>query len=262
MSNGPMRTSAIIATALVLGGCAKITAPNTDFAGPTPSFDVKATAVNALFSRFTSDLTVAAVSVQHAGPAAPAATSAAAGTSAGVSTVRLSAAPTFSVGDSVTVTWSGNAQTLVGSSYAVKQSATYRILTAVLLVQAPWGGLGPGASGRVCVALEPNAPNDVNVTLNSTAVAVTPATLHIAAGQPKASAAATATIGGFSCPLEVSGAAPAQTPRCDSSNGIVATATLGGVSIHGCGNTGKSCCGVNGQSCASAIPPPPSVCPP
>jgi hypothetical protein len=112
----------------------------------------------------------------------------------------------------------------------------------------------------VCIALKPNAPSDVTVTLDSTVVALAPATLHIAAGQPKASAAASATIGGFSCPLQSSGAGPAQPPRCDASNGVVATATLGGVSIHGCGNTGKSCCGVNGQTCG-APPPPPSLCP-
>jgi hypothetical protein len=187
----------------------------------------------------------------------------AAGTTAGVSTVRLGAAPIFAVGDIVSVTWSGNAKTLAGAAYVITQAATYRIQTAALVVQTPWGGLGPGASGKVCVALQPNAPSDVTVTLDSSVVSVTPTTLHIAAGQPRAAAAATATIGGFSCPLPSSGAttgAP-QPPRCDGSNGVTATATLGGFSIHGCGNTGQSCCGVNGHTCASAIPPPPSLCP-
>lgn len=257
-----MRTAAMIALPLLTGACAKISAPSVDFAGPTPSFDARATAVDALFSHFTGELTVSAVSVQHAGPAAPTTSTGAAGTSAGVTTVRLSAAPTFSVGDVVSVTWSGNAKTLVGASYGVTQSATYRILTAALRVQTPWGGLAPGASGKVCVALEPNAPSAVNVTLDSAAVALTPTTLHIAAGQPSAATAATATIGGFSCPLPSGGGAigVAQPPRCDRSNGVVATATLGGVAIHGCGNTGPSCCGVNGQTC-SAPAPPPSLCP-
>ncbi len=260
MSTG-MRTVAI-AAALLLGACAKITAPSMDFAGPTPSFDARATAVDALFSHFTGGLTVTAVSVQHAGPAAPTTAAGTAGTSAGVTTVRLSAAPTFSVGDVVSVTWSGHARTLVGTSYAITQSATYRIRTAVLVVQTPWGGLGPGASGKVCVALQPNAPGDMNVMLDSAAVTVAPATLHIAAGQPKAATAALATIGGFSCPLPGGGAAAgvAQPPRCDRNNGVVASANLGGVSIHGCGNTGPSCCGVNGQTCG-APPPPPSLCP-
>lgn len=263
MQNGWMRTAAVTGTALLLGGCAKISAPNVDFAGPTASFDVKATAVNALFSHFTGDLAVSSVSVQHTGPAAPAASAVAAGTTAGVSTVRLGAAPIFAVGDIVSVTWSGNAKTLAGAAYVITQAATYRIQTAALVVQTPWGGLGPGASGKVCVALQPNAPSDVTVTLDSSVVSVTPTTLHIAAGQPRASAAATATIGGFSCPLPSSAAtagAP-QPPRCDGSNGVTATATLGGFSIHGCGNTGQSCCGVNGHTCASAIPPPPSLCP-
>jgi hypothetical protein len=261
MTWGTRRTAAIIAAALLMGGCAKITAPSVDFAGPTPSFDAKATAVNAFFSHFTGELSVSAVSVQHAGPAAPTTATATAGTSAGVTTVRLSAAPTFSVGDVVSVTWSGNAKTLVGASYLITQSATYRIRTAALVVQTPWGGLGPGASGKVCVALEPNAPSDVNVLLDSAAVAVTPATLHIAAGQPRASAAATATSGGFSCPLPGGAAVVgAAQPRCDRSNGVVATASLGGVAIHGCGNTGPSCCGVNGQTCGTPAPPP-SLCP-
>ena len=257
-----MRTAAMIAVTLLMGACAKITAPGVDFAGPTPSFDAKATAVNALFSHFTGDLTVSSVSVQHSGPVAPTTASAAAGSSAGVTTVRLSAAPTFSVGDIVNLTWSGNAKTLVGASYVVTQKTSYRILTAALIVQTPWGGLAPGASGKVCVALEPNAPSAVNVTLDSAAVAVTPTTLHIAAGQPKAAAAATATIGGFSCPLPSSGSASTvvQPPRCDRTNGVVATATLGGVSIHGCGNTGPTCCGVNGQTCGT-LGPPPSLCP-
>jgi hypothetical protein len=262
MTWGTMRTAAILAAALGMGACAKINAPSVDFAGPTPSFDARATAVDALFSHFTGELTVSAVSLQHAGPVAPATSSAAAGTSAGVTTVRLSAAPTFSAGDVVSVTWSGNAKPLVGASYLITQSATYRIQTAALVVQTPWGGLGPGASGKVCVALEPNAPSAVNVTLDSAVVAVTPATLPIAAGQPRAAAAATATIGGFSCPLPSGGGAVgvAQPPRCDRSNGVVATATLGGFVIHGCGNTGPSCCGVNGQTCGAPAPPP-SLCP-
>ena len=262
MTRGTMRTAALSAVTLLMGACAKITAPGVDFAGPTPSFDARATAVDALFSHFTGDLTISAVSVQHAGPAAPAISSAAAGSSAGVTTVRLSATPTFSVGDSVSLTWSGTAKTLVGASYVVTHKATYRILTAALIVQTPWGGLAPGASGKVCVALEPNAPSAVNVTLDSAVVAVTPTTLHITAGQPKATAAATATIGGFSCPLPSSGAASAvvEPPRCDRSNGVVATATLGGVAIHGCGTTGPSCCGVNGHSCGAPAPPP-SLCP-
>ncbi|HEY2808720.1 MAG TPA: hypothetical protein VGI91_07975 [Steroidobacteraceae bacterium] len=263
MKSPSMPGAALLGIGLLLCGCAKISAPNLDYAGPTPSLDVKATAVNALFSHFTGELAVSAIALQHQGPAAPATASVTAGSSAGSSTVRLSAAPTFSVGDIVTVTWSGAAKTLVGSSYLITQQATYRILTAALKVQTPWGGLGPGASGKVCVALEPNAPSAVSVTLDSSAVAVAPTTLSIAAGQPKASSAATATMEGFSCPAApASGTAagPAQPLPCDSRNGVLATATLGGLAIHGCGPTGQSCCGVGGHSC-SAPPPPPSLCP-
>ncbi len=257
MNSRAMRTAALLTPGLLLCACARISAPNTDYAGPTPSLDVKATAVNTLFSHFTGDLTVSAISLQHQGPAAPATSSVTAGSSGGVTTVRLRAAPTFSVGDSVTLTWSGNAKTLVGSPYVITQSATYKVLTAALTVQTPWGGLGPGASGKVCVALQPNAPSDVTVTLDSAAVSVTPTTLSIAAGQPKASAAATATMGGFSCPSTPATGATAgfgQPPRCDRSNGVVATATLGGLAVHGCGNTGQSCCGVNGHTCAAPAP--------
>jgi hypothetical protein len=260
---GPTAAAALVGAALLTGGCAKISAPSIDYAGPTPSLDIKATAVNALFSHFTGDLSVTSVALQHAGPAAPATASVAAGTSAGTTTVRVSAVPTFSVGDIVTVTWSGNAASLLGSSYVITQTTQYRILTASLAVQTPWGGLGPGGSGKVCVALLPNAPSDVNVILESSVVAVTPATLHIAAGQPKAAAAATATIGTFDCPLPSgpTAAGPAQPAHCDGTDGVTASATLGGVSIHGCGNTGKSCCGIGGQTCAAPAPPA-SLCAP
>jgi hypothetical protein len=258
-----LRTAAaLLAAALVLGGCAKITAPSVDFAGPTPSLDIKATAVNALFSHFTGGLTVTAVSLQHAGPVAPATSSVTAGTSGGVTTVRMSAAPTFSVGDTVTVTWSGNVVTLVGSPYVITRSAQYRILTAALVVQTPWGGLGPGKSGQVCVALLPNAPSDVNVTLSSSWVQVAPVTLHIAAGQSRASAAATAMAAVFACPVQSAGAAAGSSPpRCSGSNGVIAAGTLNGVAIYGCGTVGESCCGTNGQSCGSSVPPPASLCP-
>jgi hypothetical protein len=258
------RTAAIACVGLLAGGCAKISAPSIDYAGPTPSVDIKATAQDALFSHFTGALTVTSISLQHAGPAAPAASSLVAGTSGGTTTVRLSAAPTFSVGDIVTVNWSGNAVTLVGAHYVIAQTTQYRILTASLKVQTPWGGLGPNGSGKVCVALLPNAPSDVTVTLDSSVVSVAPTTLRIAAGQPSASTAANATIGGFTCPMPTTGAASTvpQPPRCDGTNGVTATATLGGVSIHGCGNTGQSCCGIDGHVCGSTVAPPASICPP
>ena len=240
--------------AVTPAGCAKISAPSIDYAGPTASLDIKATAQNALFSHFTGNLSAASVTVQHAGPAAPVTTAAAANSSAGITTVRLSAAPTFSVDDVVSVTWSGNAVTLVGTPYVVTQNAQYRILTGTLVVQTPWGGLGPGQSGKVCVALQPNAPSDVNVTLSSSLVALTPTQLDIAAGQPKASAAATATAGGFSCQTPKAGgtasSANPQPPACTSANGVTAEGTLNGIAIHGCGIVGESCCGIDGHNCS------------
>jgi hypothetical protein len=263
LKKSPITAAALLGAALLLGGCAKITAPNVDFAGPTASLDIKATAVNALFSHFKGDLTVTSVLLQHAGPTAPVTSSVTAGTSGGITTVRISATPTFSVGDTVTVTWSGNAVTLVGSPHVITQSARYRILTARLAVQTPWGGLGPGKSGKVCVALLPNAPSDVNVTLSSSWVQVAPTTLHIAAGQSRASAAATATAAVFACPLPSTAGATAGSsqPRCSGSNGVAAAGTLNGVAIYGCGTVGESCCGISGQNCASDAPPPASLCP-
>jgi hypothetical protein len=264
MNMGTTRIAASIAAGLFLGGCAQISAPSLDYAGPTASLDIKATAINGLLSHFTGGLTVTSVSLQHAGPAAPVPSAATAGTSAGVTTVRLSAAPAFSVGDIVNVTWSGNAASLVGSALVITQSAQYKILTGTLIVQTPWGGLGPSQSGKLCVALQPNAPTDVNVTLSSSSVSVTPTTLHIAAGQSKASSAVTATAGGFSCQTPRSGGTSAsvnpQPPQCSSSNGVTATGTLNGIAIYGCGIVGENCCGVDGHNCSLPAPPP-SLCP-
>ncbi len=250
---------AAMAAALLISGCAKITAPNMDFAGPTPSVDVNGTEIGAAFSHFTGDLTVS-VAVRHAGPVTPATSAASAGSVGGTTTFRLSGVPTFTVGDVLTVIWSGPAKTIVGSAYMLTRSAQYRIVAGTLQVQTPSGGLNPGQSGRVCVALLPNAPANANVTLRSSVVSVTPATLHIPAGQSKATAAATANIGGFTCPIKTTSASGAA-PVCNATNGVTASATFGGITIQGCGFTGQSCCGVNGQTCAGPTAPPPSVCP-
>jgi hypothetical protein len=257
-----VRVAAGLALAVLAGGCARITAPPMDFAGPAHSVDVKATEVNAFFSHFTGDLT-ATVSVQHTGPVAPAASVALAGSANSTSTVRLNAVPIFSTGDILTVTWSAPAKTLVGSAYTITQTAVYRIVTATLQVQPPWGGLPPGGSGKVCVALLPNAPANANVTLTSSVVSVSPALLQIPAGQSKATAAATATAAGFTCPRpQATGVSPgsSQPAACSGRNGVVASASFGGITVQGCALTGPTCCGVTEQCSAPA--PPASICPP
>jgi hypothetical protein len=228
-----------------------------DFAGPTPSVDVQATQVDALFSHFTGGL-AASVSVRTSGPVPPTASAMPAGATTGTATYRLGAMPAFSVDDVVTVTWSAPAKTLLGSAYTLTQSAQYRIVAATLQVQVPPGGLPPGKSGPVCVALLPNAPAAANVNLQSNAVVIAPAMLRIPAGQAKATAAARATMGGFTCPVQAGGTASAAQP-CSASNGVVASATFGGVTVQGCAITAQSCCGIT-QTCAAAAPPP-SICP-
>ncbi len=257
--NTPVRLLAALA-ALLPAACAKIAATGMDFAGPTPSVDVKATQVDTLFSHFTGGL-AARVSVQHAGPVPPTPSAQPAGPTSGTATYRLGAVPAFSVDDVITVTWSAPAKTLLGARYTVTQSAQYRIVAATLQVQAPPAGLRPGESGKVCVALLPNAPAAANVTLHSSAVALAPALLHIPAGQAKATAAATATQGGLTCPAQDAGAGSTAAPApCSAGNGVVASATFGGVTVQGCATTALNCCGVT-HSCGTPAPPPPSICP-
>ncbi|MBS0579322.1 MAG: hypothetical protein JSR36_08680 [Proteobacteria bacterium] len=250
-----------LATGILLlpAACAKITAPGMDFAGPTPTLDVRATQEDGLFSHFTGGLT-ATVSVQHAGPVPPIPSAVPAGPTTGAVTYRLSAVPAFAVEDVVTVTWSAPARTLVGSAYTLTQRARYRILAATLQVQTPAGGLPPGESGAVCVALLPRAPAGANVTLQSSVVAVAPAILRIPAGQAKATAAARATLGGLPCPGNADEAAPAAHPEpCSARNGVVASANFGGVTVQGCATLAPRCCGATAR-CAPT-PAPASICP-
>lgn len=254
--NITVRPLAMLA-AVLLAACARISAPGMDFAGPTPSVDVKATQVDAPFSHFTGGL-AASVRVQHAGPVPPTASALPAGPTTGTATYRLGAEPAFTVGDVVTVIWSAQAQTLLGAPHTVTQRAQYRIVAASLQVQAPAAGLRPGQSGTVCVALLPNAPAGAHVTLRSSAVSVAPTVLQVPAGQAKATAAATATMGGFSCPVKSGGARSDPAP-CGAGNGVVASATFGGVTVQGCTRIAQTCCGVT-ETCASG-PAPPSICP-
>jgi hypothetical protein len=254
-----------LAAALSLTGCASITAPDMDYAAPAPSVTLTATGVSRLFSRFTGSVGVAATSLTRAGAPGAAPAVAYIGVTGATSTYRFDAAPPYADGDALSITWSGNTIDLFGRHSTTRLTATYRFVNGVLRVETPRYGLGPGKSGRVCVALLPNAAADTTVTLASSMFPVTPTTLTIPAGRSKATASATTTADGFSCPTTSTGssagtAGPVPSTPCTAQNGVTATASYGGTTLTGCGGLSRSCCGIS-YSCVAPGSSVPSICP-
>lgn len=263
----PLIRAAALAAALSLTGCASITAPDMDYAAPAASVTQTATGVNRLFSRFTGSIGVASASLTRAGGAGAAPTVGYLGVTGATSTYRFDApaAAPYAAGDTLSVTWSGDTINIIGGRAKVNKTATYRFVTGTLRVETPRYGLQPGESGRVCVALLPNAAAATTVTLTSSMFPVTPTTLTIPAGQSKATASATTTADGFACPMSTSNSSsgtigPVPPPPCTAQNGATASASYGGTTLTGCGRLFRTCCGIS-HSCAAPGATTPSICP-
>ena len=246
------------------GGCAKISAPSVDFAGPTAELrrqgDRGQRALQPLHGRSQRQLGLGAARRT----CSPGDHCRGRRHQRRHHHRRLSAAPTFSVGDIVSVTWSGNAKppwSAPPTSLPRRRPVPHpnRLAGRADPVGRPRTGRlrqGMRRAAAQCAERRERDPRQLRGRGHPRPRCTS------RPGNPGPTAAATATIGAFACPLPTgpTAAGPAQPPRCDGTDGVTATATLGGVSIHGCGNTGQSCCGVNGHTCAGP-PPPPSLCP-
>ena len=115
-----------VALALLVASCARISAPDADFAAPQPRVTLQASEASGVFSHFTGNVTVTASSLQRASGAAGVLAYAPAGSGGTNAAFQFNAAPEFSHGDTLNVTWGAPAETLLGTSYTVQQQAQYR----------------------------------------------------------------------------------------------------------------------------------------
>jgi hypothetical protein len=126
-----IRAAALSSIAL-LGGCARINAPDNPAAPLGETFSAQATGSGSFFSRLSGNITVSAFTLTHTGSAgAPTVSYAPAGSTGATVTYLFSAQPTFTNADTLSVTWSCDAVTVLGNHYQVQQRSAYHFVGKV-----------------------------------------------------------------------------------------------------------------------------------
>jgi hypothetical protein len=254
----PRQQTSIVAALIgfsILPSCAEIQSADATFVSLSPQVTGQAIGIDKAFSRIWTGPVVKSAVLSSGGTVLVLSQ----GTANNVTNATFKPqAGTFGAGDILTVTWHSDTRDILGNTGSADKTVNYKFINPQLGLETP-GGLRPGETGKVCVALTPNVAVTTTVQLQTTVFPLSVGSLTVPANATKPVNFATVTADAFSCPFPTGVAG--LIPPCNSDNGIQATALYGGATLTACGSVGRTCCGVGNSQCAEYHAPPPSICP-